>query len=161
MTIGLLRAAVFFALLVTCSVASAGGLHHGITRKLGIGYGDGYHAREGCPTEKIGGWKHPSASHHTGGYHYPGPRATGAFADQYQGYAPRPSQGEPAFDGPVYSELISDEAQPERAIEHVPTPAKPQMRAKPIVPDDPMIPTRNGHEEARLPSRMFPLAPIR
>gem|GEM_PF-2395635 len=152
----LLQASACLALLTTGSVASAGGWHNGITRKLGIWYSDGYHAHEGCPTERMVGRGSPGHPHYADGYGDPGYRPHASpFADQHRPYSHTPFNGSIPR-GTEYSEVLD-----EPPIDAQPTPAKPRTTNMPAAPIDPSVPTREGHSEARLPSSMFPLMPIR
>lgn len=146
----LLQGSVCLALLATSSVASAGWPNE-IARKLGLGYSDGYHSREGCPTER--GCGPAGHAHRYDGFasrraHSP------MFADQHVPYS-RSSPSSPIFSAAEYRGLGADSGEPQ------PTPAKPRATNVPAVPNDPSMPTRHGHSEARLPSAMFPLTPAR
>ena len=167
MTIRLLRGTLCLSFLAVSAVALAGGPHHGVMRKLGIGYSDGYHAKEGCPIEQVGGWKHSYHPHQAGGHSYAGyGEPAPAFADQYRSYAREPVYGSPMNSGLMHGDVLPGDAMPheipaDRASDSSPTPALPPKPVMRKAPQDPMIPTRNGHAEARLPSSMFPLTPIR
>lgn len=152
----LIQGSVCLSLIAIGSIASAGGWHNGITRKLGIWYSDGYHAQEGCPSEKIGVWKHSGRAHYRDGHEYADHREHASpFADQYRPHG-RPIHGGPVYDEPFYGGEPAESLAPGE-----PTPAAPKAPIMPTAPNDPTMPTPNGHSEARLPSSMFPLAPIR
>lgn len=153
---------VCLSLLGASSIASAGGWHHAITRKLGIWYGDGYHAREGCPSEKPRGGHAPGWSGYAGDYGYSEDRGeASAFADQHRSYAPRTIYGGPMHDGPVYGGEIDDVPHFGETLPGELTPARPKATLMPTAPNDPSVPMLQGHSEARLPSSMFPLTPLR
>ncbi len=152
----LLRGTVCLTLMSVSSIAMAGGWHNSITRKLGIWYSDGYHAQEGCPTEKVGGWKRHGHAAYADGHEYAGREEHASpFADQHRAYS-RPLRGGPAYGVPFEDEAFGAELQPGE-----PTPARPRAPVMPKAPNDPNVPMRQGHSEARLPSSMFPLAPLR
>lgn len=150
-----LSIATIFAIVATpcCAWAGGHGWHNTVARKLGLGWSDGYHADEGCPTERVGSRKHPSRQGY--GHSFFGPYSSSWMPE-------RPHHGphgraiiDGDFYGHDYDERFDD---PERPS---PTPALRPSPVSPDAPDKSPMPGAANDKEARRPSEMFRLAPIR